>query len=1180
MLWSLIENSDMSRFESAGFGYALFRVNNKSEFECLSESSEFIMFRAISGKTIVSEKENEKKAFSIEAFLKSVKQTGKKLTRDVNTLDHKLFNVSVDPLLDDHFLIVVNIHSGYNQNKVFFQIAERSNVGILIADSDGTIRYCNQRIVDILKSPSCKETMKINLLKFPLLKEQGFVEKLKESLNKGISQVFEAKYKSKWGKASWLRIYFEPEFTNSNLTGIWIFIDDICDEVEAKSKLEQNESNFRSFFDSIHDMIFVSDLEGNMLTCNNTVSSKLLFSKNELLQKNLLDLYRPEDREEATQILNEMLQGKRENCPLPLQSKAGFSVPVETRAWLGFWNGQKCLYGISKDISKEQEALQKFNRFFDSNPALMAVSSFASGCFTDVNNTFLQTLGYKRDEVVGKSTNELDIFVDPERHSKVIENLLQTGSVRDVELKVKTKAGAIIDGLFSGEIIQTQGDRLFLTVMTDISEKNNAERLLQREVEAQQLLFKVARSSIDLSVDEVDIAVHAYFEMIGLHINADRVYVFDYDFEHEIMKNTCEWCAQGIQPEIDNLQAVPFAAIPEWVERHVIGEAFVVNSVKDLPDGNLKDILEPQNIKSLITFPLIKGDKPMGFIGFDFVKDYYTITEFENRMLVSFSYLIASVLERRENHVKLVDSNQKLEIAKQKAELLAKKADEANKAKGNFLANMSHEIRTPLNGIVGFASLLEETELSDEQASFVNHIASSAKSLMAIINDVLDLSKIEDDKVLLNEDFEQIIPLCEEVLDLIGPVKKNHEVELIFNLKNAPPAEMEIDAFRFRQIITNLLGNAAKFTTEGRIELQLSFQDFNPDDCTISMDVSVIDTGIGIKSDVIQRLLDPFVQADSSTSKKYGGTGLGLTISERLIRMMGGQLQIESEVGKGSVFSFSLRKKVKKYPIPTLKSKSDLAILLMDESSCLRHNENLLRLFYHRLEVVFTKEDLMRVSENETSFILYCDETCIMSVLNQEEEIPEYIQTKDVEIVVLRDSLSAYFTKELKEKLNCNKLLWINKPMTYTKLNHLLGNNQQDAMLLQGMEENETNDFSILVVEDVEINRLLVRRILEKNWANITIYEAVDGREAIHEALDKKPDLILMDIQMPEVNGFEAFEEIHRLVGDNMMPVVALTASATNDIRDKAMGLGMKDVLLKPLTIGTLKAVIQKYVNA
>ena len=225
-------------------------------------------------------------------------------------------------------------------------------------------------------------------------------------------------------------------------------------------------------------MIFIGDQQGSILFTNESVTRKLGFDKEELKDMHILDVHPPDLRLKAEQIFSEMFAGERESCPLPLQGKDGRLVPVETRVWFGQWNGKDCIFGLSKDLTKEQEALQKFDKLFQSNPALMAVSVLPERRFTEVNQAFLDVLGFTRAEVIGKTAEDLGLFLDQGKQNTVSVQLQEQGFAQGIELKVRCQNGRILDGLFSGEAIESQGQQLFLTVMTDITDRKEAEKAL------------------------------------------------------------------------------------------------------------------------------------------------------------------------------------------------------------------------------------------------------------------------------------------------------------------------------------------------------------------------------------------------------------------------------------------------------------------------------------------------------------------------------------------------------------------------------------------------------------------------------------------------------------------------------------------------------------------------------
>jgi PAS domain S-box-containing protein len=258
---------------------------------------------------------------------------------------------------------------------------------------------------------------------------------------------------------------------------------DITDRKRADKALRESEENFRIFFTTVDDMIIVASPGGTFIYTNPAMTLKLGYSANEFKNMHVLDVHPLGMRQEAEIIFAGMLKRELAFCPLPLQSKTGALIPAETRVWFGKWNGEDCIFGISKDLTKEQEALQKFNRLFNSNPSPMAVSSVPEGRFTDVNEAFLNTLGYSRGEIIGKTSEELGLFLQPEKQKEVAEQLQAQDRIANCELKVKRKEGTILDGLFSGETIESQGIKCLLTVMIDQTERKRAEEAW-RESEA------------------------------------------------------------------------------------------------------------------------------------------------------------------------------------------------------------------------------------------------------------------------------------------------------------------------------------------------------------------------------------------------------------------------------------------------------------------------------------------------------------------------------------------------------------------------------------------------------------------------------------------------------------------------------------------------------------------------
>ena len=273
------------------------------------------------------------------------------------------------------------------------------------------------------------------------------------------------------GKTIWTEVRGLMPMTDRDHTYVMGTFQDITARKQTEALLIESEANFRTFFESMTDMIVVGTPDGRILFTNAAVPRTLGYSTEELAGMRLLDLHPADKREEAETIVTAMFRGERSSCPLPLGRKDGGLVPAETRVWFGRWNGQNCIFGISKNLTAEQDAQQRFERLFRNNPTVMALSSLPDRRFTDVNDTFLRTLGYSRGDIIGKTTDDIALFVHPEQQVAVANTLEKDGLIVNFELQVRCKNGTVLDGLFSGDVISSQGQNYFLTVMVDITER-------------------------------------------------------------------------------------------------------------------------------------------------------------------------------------------------------------------------------------------------------------------------------------------------------------------------------------------------------------------------------------------------------------------------------------------------------------------------------------------------------------------------------------------------------------------------------------------------------------------------------------------------------------------------------------------------------------------------------------
>lgn len=955
---------------------------------------------------------------------------------------------------------------------------------------------------------------------------------------------------------------------------------DITDKIKARDDLKEIADNFNTFFETIDDLIFVGTPEGKILYANNAVSEKLGYSINDLKGMHILDVHPEEHRKEAEKIFEAMFKGERNSCPIPLISKNKSYFPVETRVWFGKWCGQNCIFGISKDISKQQAALDKFYKFFDNNPALMAVSNIKDGKIVDVNSAFIETLGYSKSEIIGKTSNELNLFVNEQEHKKTSENLLEFGRINNVELDVQKKDGQILKGLFSGEIIDNQLEKSFLTVMIDITEIQLVKNQLERQIAFDEILLQQSTLLFCSEINDIDGIINDTLEKISKFVGVDRAYIFNYSNSMNLMSNTYEWCDKGIRSEKNNLQNLPTSTFPKWMETLNNLEEIYISDVSKLSDlwKAEKEILEMQNIKSLLAIPIISNKKLYGFMGFDSVKKIMEWKSESRLLLRFFADNLGAVWLRQEQNIEI-------KIASDKAKLLAKKAEAANKEKSEFLANISHEIRTPMNAVIGMTRLLLDTDLTDKQKKYSEIIKSSGESLLGIISNVLDISKIEagmfeieNIKFSLEELFDKAIKLFE-----LQAAEKG--IELQVDIDSNIPMSLMGDPVRVTQVLNNLLSNAIKFSNGGNVFLMAKvIKNYGK---SVDVEISVKDEGIGIPDNQIARLFNSFVQADASTTRKYGGTGLGLAICKKICELMGGSIKVKSLLGKGSIFlvylKFDISREQNDLLLPEPEWKGIRVLVLDDNLKIRKRISAILSSWSFNVEAVSTGEKcikkLKKAKEDGNPFSI-----CLIDYRMPTFNGIEVAKKISDELVTLKLIMATSYDRpelnELTKEIGINAL--ITKPIRpstlFNEISLALG--VRPIHITENFNNNieSLKNIRVLLVEDIEINREIAVLLLK----NIGIEAAIahDGKEAVEKIKNNDYDIVLMDIQMPVMDGFEATRQIRSLNknGIENLPIIAMTAHALKDDRDKSISAGMNDHITKPIVPEELYSTLKRWV--
>jgi len=534
-------------------------------------------------------------------------------------------------------------------------------------------------------------------------------------------------------------------------------------------------------------------------------------------------------------------------------------------------------------------------------------------------------------------------------------------------------------------------------------------------------------------------------------------------------------------------------------------------------------------------------------------------------------------------------------LAAERAERGREAAEAASHAKSEFLANMSHEIRTPMNAIIGLTHLALRTELTDKQRDYLNKVHTSATTLLGLLNDILDFSKIEAGRLELEETVFDLPSVLRNVSDLAGLRAEEKRLELVLAIEPRVPMRLVGDPLRLGQVLLNLVGNAVKFTEEGEVVVGVRMVARRESNVTLSF--AVRDTGIGMSRDQQARLFSAFSQADSSTTRRFGGTGLGLAISRQIVELMGGTIDVESRVGAGSTFRFTVTLEIAADPADLRPSTSldGIRALVVDDNETAR--EILVQVLEgwgvtadavaSGTECIAALERAANGGERPYDLVLMdwrmpgLDGLETIRRIQADPDLPQtpklFLVTgygrEEIAAQAARLGIAGYLTKPIDPSLLLDALVsTLREPSSEASASAPAGAGEVASPALSGRR--------VLVAEDNEINQQVARELLEA--AGMTVTLVGDGQEAVDRILPKPGafDAVLMDVQMPVMDGLEATRRIREQVPPSALPIIAMTAHALEQERQRCLAAGMNDHVAKPISPTILMKTLAKWLGS